>query len=139
MAKLSLSFFGPPVLRLSSSLELTNHDLTSSSSSSAIATSKSLGIPNSVAHTMTLLRPSITGRLLRAAGPAAGRSMPVQARYESQTSTIPLTPANPSQTSESPLSKPSPVRHNQPDYTVQVDQAASLVGLSLWSNLLWLI
>ncbi|APA13305.1 hypothetical protein SS1G_13868 [Sclerotinia sclerotiorum 1980 UF-70] len=84
---------------------------------------------------MSLLRPSITGRLLRTAVPTALRSVPNGVRYEQTSSGVPLTPSNMSQpkhsTGESsminhPQSKDKLVKHNQPHYGAEVDQAASL-------------
>ncbi|KAF7948029.1 hypothetical protein EAE96_009097 [Botrytis aclada] len=81
---------------------------------------------------MSLLRPSIAGRLLRATGPTGLRSIPNGVRCESG---IPLTPTsmpNPkrkegeSSLINHPQSKDTLVKHNQPDYGVEVDQAASL-------------
>lgn len=65
--------------------------------------------------TMSLLRPSIAGRLLRVAGPTVGRVVPATVRYESgESSMVNHTDA-----------KATQVRHNQPDYTAEVDQASS--------------
>ncbi|KAJ8060137.1 hypothetical protein OCU04_010487 [Sclerotinia nivalis] len=84
---------------------------------------------------MSLLRPSIAGRLLRTAGPTGLRSVPNGARYEQTYSGVPLTPSNMSQPKHSigessminhPQSKDKLAKHNQPDYGVEVDQAASL-------------
>jgi hypothetical protein len=90
-------------------------------------------------NTMSLLRPSIAGRLLRATGPASRRSAPIFVRYDSQTTSgTPLTGSNKSQpayqTGESsmvnhPESASSEVRHNQPDYNAEVDQASSSVTI----------
>lgn len=83
---------------------------------------------------MSLLRPSIAGRLLRSAGPTGLRSIPSGVRYEQTSSGVPLTPSNITQprhsTGESslinhPQSKDKLVKHNQPDYGVEVDQAVS--------------
>lgn len=82
---------------------------------------------------MSLLRPSIAGRLLRATGPTGLRSIPNGVRCESG---VPLTPTNmpnpkrkegESSMINHPQSKDTLVKHNQPDYGVEVDQAASWV------------
>lgn len=84
---------------------------------------------------MLLLRPSIAGRLIRAPGLAARRLTPVAVRYDSQTSSgVPLTKSDKSQpaysTGESSMvnhegAEDGKVRHNQPDYAAEVDQASS--------------
>lgn len=80
---------------------------------------------------MSLLRPSIAGRLLRATAPTGLRSIPNGVRCESG---VPLTPTNmpnpkrregESSMINHPQSKDTLVKHNQPDYGVEVDQAAS--------------
>jgi NADH dehydrogenase (ubiquinone) Fe-S protein 4 len=78
---------------------------------------------------MSLLRPSIAGRLLRVGAPSARRAVPGTVRFDSQTALgTPLT------TSESAAgtsvtkageSKDVQVKHNQPDYAAEVDQASS--------------
>jgi hypothetical protein len=94
------------------------------------------GQPYASHDTMSLLRPSIAGRLLRASGPAARKSMPTFVRHDSQTSSgTPLTQSDKSQpayqSGESsmvnhPGAGDKQVRHNQPDYDAEVDQASSL-------------
>lgn len=85
---------------------------------------------------MSLLRPSIAGRLLRAAGPTGLRSIPngVRCKQTSSDKVLPPTPSSLTQPrhidGESPLidfpqSKDKMPKHNQPDYGVEVDQAAS--------------
>jgi len=84
---------------------------------------------------MSLLRPSIAGRLLRAGAPAAQRLGPGARRWDSQTASgTPLTDSDKSQpaytTGESSMANheqanATQVRHNQPDYTAEVDQASS--------------
>ena len=75
---------------------------------------------------MSLLRPSIAGRLLRAGVPAARRIAPATVRFESTGSGTTLTTVEPK---TAPLkgeeAKDKQVRHNQPDYTAEVDQASS--------------
>lgn len=85
---------------------------------------------------MSLLRPSITGRLLRAAGPVGVRAIPASVRYDSQTSSgVPLIKnENESQplhrSGESSMenhedAKSNMVKHNSPDWNAMVDQAFS--------------
>lgn len=83
---------------------------------------------------MSLLRPSIAARLLRAAAPAGFRSIPNVVRYESTSSGVPLTASNITQPRRTegeaslvdfPQSKDTLVKHNQPGYGVEVDQAVS--------------
>lgn len=70
---------------------------------------------------MSLLRPSIGGRLLRAVGPASHRGLSGAVRFNSQDATSKeLQTANPLSITEEP--KP---RHNQQDYSAEVDQATS--------------
>lgn len=85
---------------------------------------------------MSLLRPSITGRLLRAAGPVGVRATPAAVRYDSQTSSgVPLI-KNP--TESQPLHRDGAssmenheeasdgmVKHNSPDWNAMVDQSFS--------------
>lgn len=86
---------------------------------------------------MSLLRPSIAGRILRAGAPSVGavrRAVPGGVRFESTAPHgTPLAPSNNTQLSET---KPTigglestnvevGVKHNQPDYTAEVDQASS--------------
>ncbi|KAG9238491.1 ETC complex I subunit conserved region-domain-containing protein [Amylocarpus encephaloides] len=79
---------------------------------------------------MSLLRPSIGGRLLRAGAPALRRTIPGTTRFESQTAVgTPLTTSDKPQSasSETSIIEPEkPSRHNQPDYSAEVDQASSL-------------
>ncbi|KIN00162.1 hypothetical protein OIDMADRAFT_199366 [Oidiodendron maius Zn] len=73
---------------------------------------------------MSLLRPSIAGRLLRAGGSPSLRSIPSSKRFDSQTAVgTPLTTSDNSH----PVERQSnvPVRHNQPDYAAEIDQATS--------------
>lgn len=86
---------------------------------------------------MSLLRPSIAGRLLRAGAPSALRSIPSSKRFDSQTAIgTPLTTSDKSQpaltTGESPVSKELSsdvqVRQNQPDYAAEIDTASSYVN-----------
>ena len=89
--------------------------------------------PSPTQHKMSLLRPSLTGRLLRAGAPRLPTITCV--RYDSQTSSgIPLNPSDKPQpayqTGESsmvnhPEANESVPRHNQPDYKAEVDQASS--------------
>ncbi|TAQ88800.1 hypothetical protein B7494_g2898 [Chlorociboria aeruginascens] len=77
---------------------------------------------------MSLLRPTITGRLLRLAAPAAHRAIPSAARFETQTTLgTPLTKSG--TTEESAVveleEKDVQIKHNQPDYGVVPDQASS--------------
>lgn len=81
---------------------------------------------------MSTLRPSIAGRLLRTAGQASRRAVPGTIRFESQTSTaILLTKSDKSQGESSAANHEAStdvqVRHNQPDYGAEVDQASSYV------------
>jgi NADH dehydrogenase (ubiquinone) Fe-S protein 4 len=75
---------------------------------------------------MSLLRPSIAGRLLRAGTPSVRRAVPATIRFESSTVTLstPLTPSGKPGTSVDDVKEHQP-RHNQPDYTAEVDQASS--------------
>ncbi|KAH7355194.1 ETC complex I subunit conserved region-domain-containing protein [Rhexocercosporidium sp. MPI-PUGE-AT-0058] len=76
---------------------------------------------------MSLLRPSIAGRLLRAGAPCVQRHAPGTVRFESQTA------LGTSLTSSSPVGAGTntgeleevKARHNQPEYTAEVDQASS--------------
>ena len=85
---------------------------------------------------MSLLRPSITGRLLRAAGPVGLRATPAAVRYDSQTSSgVPLVKKeNESQplhrSGESSMenhedANSTLVKHNSPDWNAMVDQSFS--------------
>ncbi len=75
---------------------------------------------------MSLLRPSIAGRLLRAGAPSV-RISAGSARFESTALGTPLTTldAAGSSVTKAEESKEKLVRHNQPDYTAEVDQASS--------------
>lgn len=84
---------------------------------------------------MSLLRPSIVGRLLKAAGPAAYRPAPAFARYGTQTTVgTTLTESDeskPSQSSSSSVERTdTKIRHNNPDWNVEVDQASSYAQLA---------
>lgn len=84
-----------------------------------------LDMPN-----MSLLRPSIAGRLLRTGGPAARRVVPATVRYDSHTALgTPLTTSDASTAVEAKDPKAIQPRHNQPDYTAEVDQASSYADL----------
>ncbi|KAF8848601.1 NADH-ubiquinone oxidoreductase 21kDa subunit [Acephala macrosclerotiorum] len=76
---------------------------------------------------MSLLRPSIAGRLLRTGAPIARRVVPATVRYDSHTALG--TPLTTSEASSVPVevgeSKGIQPRHNQPDYAAEVDQASS--------------
>jgi NADH dehydrogenase (ubiquinone) Fe-S protein 4 len=73
---------------------------------------------------MSLLRPSIAGRLLRAGAPSARRAIPGTVRYETSTALgTPLTKSDTTGGSEV-VEKTTP-RYNQPDYGAEVDQASS--------------
>lgn len=85
---------------------------------------------------MSLLRPSITGRLLRAAGPVGIRATPAAVRYDSQTSSgVPLVKNQDKsqplhQTGESSMEnhhegKDTLPKHNSPDWNAMVDQSFS--------------
>jgi len=85
---------------------------------------------------MSLLRPSITGRLLRAAGPVGARVIPASVRYDSQSAAG--TPLIKSEDKSQPLhrsgqssmenaygAKDTQVSHTKPMYNAEVDQASS--------------
>jgi len=77
---------------------------------------------------MSLLRPSIAGRFLRTATPATRRIVPATVRWESQTAVgTPLTtPDKGTQIEEkNVVTQQINVKHNQPDYASEVDQASS--------------
>ncbi|KAG9242290.1 NADH-ubiquinone oxidoreductase 21kDa subunit [Calycina marina] len=81
---------------------------------------------------MSLLRPSIAGRLLRAGAPATRRVIPGAVRWDSTTAMgTPLTTSDKAtQTDEkSVVSQDAPTglhpKFNQPDYSAEVDQATS--------------
>jgi len=73
---------------------------------------------------MSLLRPSIAGRMLRQTAPTARRHLPSTVRYESQASSG--TPLATTQSSVATRTEETQVKHNQPDYGAEVDQASSL-------------
>lgn len=77
---------------------------------------------------MSLLRPSIAGRLLRAGAPAARQVIPATARYDSHTALA--TPLKPSESAIGEAEKAEGIRprQNQPDYAAEVDQASSCVS-----------
>jgi NADH dehydrogenase (ubiquinone) Fe-S protein 4 len=77
---------------------------------------------------MSLLRPSIAGRLLRAGVPLTRRVVPGTLRFESTALGTPLTTSDASAEAgiaKAGSAKEVQVRHNQPDYTAEVDQASS--------------
>ena len=77
---------------------------------------------------MSLLRPSIAGRLLRAGGLPARRVHPATARFESSTTIgtpLPVNATTSTEQSTAVETKEKPLRHNQPDYGAEVDQASS--------------
>ncbi|KAL2070451.1 hypothetical protein VTL71DRAFT_13477 [Oculimacula yallundae] len=75
---------------------------------------------------MSLLRPSIAGRLLRAGAPCVSRSIPGSVRFESQTAlSTPLPSSTPAPTSNPGGLEAVPQKHNQPQYKAEVDQASS--------------
>jgi hypothetical protein len=84
-------------------------------------------------HKMSLLRPSIAGRILRAGVPATQRFAPGTVQWDSQTAVgTPLTVSDKA-LPEAGLAveekqKDAPVRYNHPDYTAEVDQASSFVN-----------
>jgi NADH dehydrogenase (ubiquinone) Fe-S protein 4 len=76
---------------------------------------------------MSLLRPSIAGRLLRASVPSTRHVIPGTLRFES---TALGTPHTSSETPPAELTKAGEAkdflpRQNQPNYTAEVDQASS--------------
>jgi NADH dehydrogenase (ubiquinone) Fe-S protein 4 len=80
---------------------------------------------------MSLLRPSIAGRLLRAGAPSSLRAVPSTKRYDTTTASgTVLTTSTPAQSSalvpEGGKEKDTK-RYNQPDYAAEVDQASSYV------------
>jgi NADH dehydrogenase (ubiquinone) Fe-S protein 4 len=78
-------------------------------------------------HTMSLLRPSIAGRLLRASAPSTRRVVPATIRFESTALGTPLTTSDapPAGIAKAGEAKDIQPRHNQPDYAAEVDQASS--------------
>jgi len=75
---------------------------------------------------MSLLRPSIAGRLLRAGAPSV-RLSASSARFESTALGTPLTTSDAagSLLTKAGEEKEKLARRNQPDYTAEVDQASS--------------
>ena len=85
-------------------------------------------------RTMSLLRPSIAGRLLRAGVPSSRRIVPATTRFESTALGTPLTTSDAASgvgITKAGEAKEIQPRHNQPDYTAEVDQASSYVCLSM--------
>ena len=81
---------------------------------------------------MSLLRPSITGRLLRTGAPSTLRAIPSTKRFDSYTAAgTKLTTSTPKENAETlpqkGQGKEDLVKYNQPDYTAEVDQASSYV------------
>ncbi|PMD53267.1 uncharacterized protein K444DRAFT_541910 [Hyaloscypha bicolor E] len=77
---------------------------------------------------MSLLRPSMAGRLLRAGAPFTRRVVPGTVRFESTALGTPLTSSDTASgagIAKTGGEKEVQVRHNQPDYTAEVDQASS--------------
>jgi len=79
---------------------------------------------------MSLLRPSIAGRLLRARAPTSLRAVPSTKRFDTHTAAgTQLTSSTPKESGETlpqkGKGKEDLVKHNQPDYTAEVDQASS--------------
>ncbi|KAH6676372.1 NADH-ubiquinone oxidoreductase 21kDa subunit [Halenospora varia] len=73
---------------------------------------------------MSLLRPSIGGRLLRAGSPAIRRAIPASIRFESAISTTLTSADKPNENAVVGDAEKAP-RHNQPLYAAEVDQASS--------------
>ena len=81
---------------------------------------------------MSLLRPSIAGRLLRAGAPSSLRAIPGSKRFNTHTATgTELTSSTPVESAETlpakGKGKEDVTKHNQPDYAAEVDQASSYV------------
>ena len=99
-------------------------------------------ITTGVKHTMSLLRPSIAGRMLRISASSARRAVPGTVRFDSQTALgTPLTTSESSSGASVTKAgewKDVQVRHNQPDYAAEVDQASSWDCLSIapWVELI---
>jgi len=79
---------------------------------------------------MSLFRPSVAGRFLRAFNPVIRRPLKAVRNNSSTSTSIPTTTKSNDQTGESSLVEheeagTTQVRHNQPDYTSEVDQASS--------------
>ena len=81
---------------------------------------------------MSLLRPSIAGRLLRAGAPSPLRAIPSSKRYDTRTAAgAQLTSSTPVESAETlpakGKGKEDVTQHNQPDDAAEVDQASSYV------------
>jgi NADH dehydrogenase (ubiquinone) Fe-S protein 4 len=76
---------------------------------------------------MSLLRPSIGGRMLKASVPAFRRAVPATLRFDSSTAVgTPLTISQVESKKETSVTEQRKTRsHNAPDYGAEVDQAAS--------------
>jgi NADH dehydrogenase (ubiquinone) Fe-S protein 4 len=78
---------------------------------------------------MSVLRPSIAGRLLRAGAPSARRAVPGTVRFETTTALGTALTKSETVGKTSALTREDPKhaqpRHNQPDYDAEVDQASS--------------
>lgn len=74
---------------------------------------------------MSLLRPSIAGRLLRAGAPASQKLGLGARRWDSQNATLLQSGESQANLVNHEASNDTQVRHNQPDYTADVDQASS--------------
>ncbi|TVY47353.1 NADH-ubiquinone oxidoreductase 21 kDa subunit, mitochondrial [Lachnellula occidentalis] len=81
---------------------------------------------------MSLLRPSIGGRLLKAGTPSLRQAVPGSQRFDTHTAlgtTLTTSDKAPGATAESSVTtteQSKAPRHNQPDYSAQVDSASSL-------------
>ncbi|KAH8678684.1 NADH-ubiquinone oxidoreductase 21kDa subunit [Tricladium varicosporioides] len=73
---------------------------------------------------MSLLRPSIGGRLLRAGPPAIRQAIPASIRFESSISTTLTSADQPNENALVSEAEKAP-RHNRPLYAAEVDQASS--------------
>lgn len=79
---------------------------------------------------MSMLRPSIAGRLLRSGAPAARRIAAGSVRWDTTTAVgTPLTTSDTGTQTEETSVVPQGLheKYNQPDYTAEVDQATSYV------------
>jgi NADH dehydrogenase (ubiquinone) Fe-S protein 4 len=75
---------------------------------------------------MSLLRPSMGGRLLKAGAPAFRRAAPATLRFDSTTAVgTPLTISQAEDKETSVTEQQKTRNHNAPDYGAEVDQAAS--------------
>ncbi|EPE36783.1 hypothetical protein GLAREA_08946 [Glarea lozoyensis ATCC 20868] len=76
---------------------------------------------------MSLLRPSISGRMLKASAPVFRRALPATVRFDSSTAVgTPLTTSK-SESEETSVTEQQKTRsRNAPNYAAEVDQAASL-------------